>query len=295
MATMRELKQRITSVHSSQKITGAMKMISSARLRKAENALNRARPYQEQLKVLLNHISEADCEYCSPFSVERRLRRVTLIVFASDEGLCGAFNINLLKKLQEAIGVYKAMEGVIVQVYPIGRKIVNEVSKISGIEIKKAPALFERKVYPEAAKELADEFMSSFLEEDTDRVEVIFNRYKSIGTQILSRVQLLPLTKLYSEQSIELKQDSTKRFNYIYEPDCETIFKELYPLIIRTMLYKALLENQTSEQAVRILSMQMANDNAIKLLGNLQLEYNKLRQQGITTELLDMAGGAVQH
>lgn len=293
MATMRELKRRITSVHSSQKITGAMKMISSARLRKAENALNRARPYQEQLKVLLNHITEADCDYRSPFSQERKVKRVTLVVYASDEGLCGSFNVMLLKKLEETIQEYRKMDGVIIEVYPIGRKIVNEVRKIRGIEVKSAPSHFEKKEYVEGVTILAEQMMSRFVDGDTDRVEVIYTRYKSIGTQILSRAQILPLLRLRTEQAAETIPEK-KKYNYIYEPDCETIFKELYPLIIRTMFYKALLENQTSEQAVRILSMQMANDNAVKLLGNLQLEYNKLRQQGITSELLDMAGGSIQ-
>lgn len=293
MATMRELKRRITSVHSSQKITGAMKMISSARLRKAENALNRARPYQEQLKVLLNHITEADCDYRSPFSQERKVKRVTLVVYASDEGLCGSFNVMLLKKLEETIQEYRKMDGVIIEVYPIGRKIVNEVRKIRRIEVKSAPLHFEKKEYVEGVTMLAEQMMSRFVDGDTDRVEVIYTRYKSIGTQILSRAQILPLLRLRTEQAAETIPEK-KKYNYIYEPDCETIFKELYPLIIRTMFYKALLENQTSEQAVRILSMQMANDNAVKLLGSLQLEYNKLRQQGITSELLDMAGGSIQ-
>ena len=293
MATMRELKRRIGSVHSSQKITGAMKMISSARLRKAENALNRARPYQEQLKVLLNHITEADCEYRSPYSIERKVKKVTVIVFASDEGLCGSFNVSLFKKLEEAVKEYREM-GVAIRVFPVGRKIVGEVKRIHGIETGAVSPLFGQKKYVEAIKELADTLMADYVAAETDRVDVIFTRYKSVGVQTLSRIQLLPLIKLNTEQPVESPAVSRKKFNYIYEPDCETIFRELYPLIIRTILYKALLENQTSEQAVRILSMQAANDNAIKLLSKLQLEYNKLRQQGITTELLDMAGGSIQ-
>lgn len=293
MATMRELKRRIGSVQSSQKITGAMKMISSARLRKAENALNRARPYQEQLKVLLNHITEADCEYRSPYRIERRVKKVAIIVFASNEGLCGAFNISLFKKLEETVKEYREM-GATIQVYPVGRKIVGDVKRLRGIEIKPIPDLFEQKKYAEAVKELADILMAAYVAEETDRVDVIFTHYKSVGIQTLSRIQLLPLMKLNTDQPAESSAGIPKKFNYIYEPDCETIFKELYPLIIRTILYKALLENQTSEQAVRIISMQTANDNAIKLLGKLQLEYNKLRQQGITTELLDMAGGSIQ-
>lgn len=293
MATMRELKRRITSVHSSQKITGAMKMISSARLRKAENALNRARPYEEQLRLLFRHISEGSCDYISPLSIERKVQRVALVVFASDEGLCGSFNVTLYKKLADVVKEYRTTLKTPIQVYPVGRKIINEVGKINGTEVQKSPPLFLHKEYAEAVKQLADELMSRFLAGDFDRVEVIYMHYKSIGSQELRRLQLLPLKEQPTTPVMAEKKPEKGKY-YLYEPDCKTIFEELYPLIVHTILYKTLLENQTSEQAVRILSMQMANDNAIKLLGNLQLEYNKLRQQGITTELSDMAGGAIQ-
>lgn len=297
MATMRELKRRINSVQSSQKITGAMKMISSARLRKAEAALNHALPYEEQLQSILNHVNETDCDVPSPLRQEREVKRVAVVVFASDEGLCGSFNLTLYKKLVEVVNAYKATSGVNgVEVYPAGRKIVGEVRRIRGIIQKKAPELFAEKKYPEAVKMLSEELIARFLKNEIDRVDVIYTHYRSRGTQVVKVVQLLPLKPLKAQGTPEQAGPDFPESQkvYIYEPDSASIFEMLYPLIIRTILYKALLENQTSEQAVRILSMQMANDNAIKLLGRLQLEYNKLRQQGITTELLDMAGGAIQ-
>lgn len=137
---------------------------------------------------------------------------------------------------------------------------------------------------------LADELMYRFLKKEVDRVDIIYAHYKSIGSQEMTCFQLLP----WKGKELEKLSVTEQNRIYIYEPDCVSILDTVYPLTIRSALYRAFLENQTSEQAARILSMQMANDNAIKLLGNLQLEYNKLRQQGITTELLDIAGGVVE-
>lgn len=293
MATMRELKRRINSVQSSQKITGAMKMISSARMRKTEMALNHALPYEAQLQAILRHVNEKDCDYESPLRRERDVHKVALVILGSDEGLCGAFNINLYKKLTEVVRAYKT-EGIArPEVYAAGKKIIGPVERMPGIEVKKVPVLFAEGKYAEAVKVLSDELIARFRKGEIDRVEVIYTHFKSRGTQIVTRLQLLPLQPQEQEEQAGPDLPRVPKM-YIYEPDCQSIFEMLYPLIVRTMFYKVLLENQTSEQAVRILSMQMANDNANKLLGNLQLEYNKLRQQGITTELLDMAGGNVE-
>lgn len=297
MATMRELKRRITSVHSSQKITGAMRMISSARFHKAELALRHAMPYEEQLQLILNHINEKDCDYFSPLREERGISNVTLVALASDEGLCGAFNINVAKKLAEAVGEYRETVGHPIRVYPVGKKIVGSVKRMKGVEMADISPLFSLKKYPEAVDALTEELISLFLSGQTDRVELIYTHFKSMGTQTVMRLQLLPLRPLkHRVPSEEAGPDRLEAERmYLYEPDCRSIFDMLYPLIIRTMFYKALLESHTSEQAMRILSMQIANDNAVKLLGKLQLEYNKLRQQSITTELLDMAGGTIQN
>ena len=257
MASTRELKGRINSVHSSQKITGAMKMISSAQLRKSENALNHARPYMEQLQNILDHIASEINDYQSPLSQDRPVQRVAIVIFAANEGLCGAFNLLLYKKLLETLKEYDGKVKSPVFVYPVGRKLVNDIKRTRG---------------------------------DVDRVEVIYAHYKSMGTQIISREQLLP----WVPQETKALSDKERNKVYIYEPDCEEILETIYPLVIHSTMYRYLLENQTSEQASRILSMQMANDNAIKLLKNLQLEYNKLRQQNITAELMDIVGGSIE-
>ena len=288
MANMRELKGRINSVHSSQKMTGAMKMISSARLRKAENKLLLAGPYRRKLWDIYAHIEKAGCDFVSPLAAERRIKRVAIVVFASDDGLCGAFNINLLKKLLEEVK-HEQQNGIQeITVFSIGKKIGVDVHKIKEIRLAGHPAAFEDKEYMQATRELADELMQDFLEGKYDQVKVIYAHYKSIGVQTVRSRQFLPVVWESEENTEPLKREIW----YIYEPDCEHILKMLYPLLLHALMYEMFMESRTSEQAARILAMQMANDNAIKLLGNLQLEYNKLRQQGITAELLDIAGGS---
>lgn len=285
MASMRELKGRINSVHSSQKITGAMKMISSARLRKAENRLLQAKPYRQKLWEIYAHIEQSGCDFVSPLTESRKVRRMAFVIFASDDGLCGAFNINLYKKLVEEVRCWQTSGVEEITVFPVGKKIYADVRKIKGIRLAGHPTAFEEKDYMRATCELADVLMEDFIKGKYDRVEVIYTHYKSVGVQWTLARQFLPVVP--EKEEVSLKQDVW----YIYEPDCEHILEQLYPLLLHALMYDMCMENRTSEQAARIMAMQMANDNAIKLLGNLQLEYNKLRQQGITAELLDIAGG----
>lgn len=288
MATMRELKGRINSVHSSQKITGAMKMISSARLRKAESKLLQAGPYRQKLWEIYAHIQKSGCEYVSPLAEEREAKRVAIVIFASDDGLCGAFNINLYKKLVEVVRNYQSSGKYEITLFPVGKKIMTDIRKIKGVRLEGHPAAFEEKDYMKGTRLLADDLMKAFIEGKFDRVEVIYAHYKSMGVQFIRLRQFLPVTLEGEENIPPLQEDPW----YIYEPDCKSILEMLYPLLLHALMYEMLMENRTSEQAARILAMQMANDNAVKLLGNLHLEYNKLRQQGITAELLDIAGGS---
>lgn len=286
MASTRELKGRIVSVQSSQKITGAMKMISSARLRKSEAVLNNARPYREQLDRLLARVSAADVNYQSPLGETRPVKRVAVVLFSSNEGLCGAFNVGLYKKLLEALAEYGKAGVASYPVYLVGNKLQGDLRRTAGVELQRVPEAFGRKEYVEGCAALADLLMKAFIGGELDRVDMVYSRYKSIGRQEVVREQLLP----WCGQVEGEVEDAV----YIYEPDRRTILDTLYPLVVRATVYRALVENQTSEHASRILSMQTANDNANKLLKSLQLEYNKLRQQAITTELLDIAGGTVK-
>jgi F-type H+-transporting ATPase subunit gamma len=264
-----------------------MKMIASARLRKVESALHHTRPYLEELQRMLERVAAQESDYLSPLGTDRAVRRVALVVFGSDDGLCGSFNVMLYKKLLEAVNAHAGADSV--RVYPIGRKIQVEVRKNSGVELMPLPEAILQKDYAAGMLTLADDLIRQLLEGEVDRVEVIYARFKSIGTQVMTRMPFLPWKGVHAGEL----SASERNKEYIYEPDQAAIIEMLYPLVLRATLFRTLLENQISEQAARILSMQMANDNATKLLKSLQLEYNKLRQQNITAELLDIVGGTI--
>lgn len=289
MSTMRELKGRINSVHSSQKITGAMKMISSARLRKAENKLLQAEPYRRKLWEIYAHVGKSGCGYQSPLTEKRQVEKVAMVILASDDGLCGAFNINLYKKLVEEVKDCRQRGIREITVFPVGKKILAEVKRIKGIRLGRCPEAFQKKDYMQATRVLADALMDGFLKGEYDQVGVIYAHYKSMGVQIVQTRPFLPVAVEPEEKTETAGQADPW---YIYEPGCEQVLAALYPLMLHALMYALLMENKISEQAARILAMQMANDNALKLLDELQLEYNKLRQQGITSELLDIAGGS---
>jgi F-type H+-transporting ATPase subunit gamma len=270
-------------------MTGAMKMIASSRKRKVQNALDSASPYLYELRQTLGRVSQEVSSYESPLGQERPVRRMAVIAFGSDDGLCGSFNVLLYKKFREVLNDYQAQVEEPVHVYPIGRKIQREVVKNTGIEVKPVPEAFARKDYVNGMLTLADDLMRQFLAGEIDRVEVVYAHFKSMGTQIMTRMQLLPWAGTTETHPVQAQSN----FVYIYEPDQQAILDTLYPLVLRATLYNTLLDNQLSEQAARIMSMQIANDNASKLLKTLKLEYNKLRQQLITAELLDIIGGSV--
>lgn len=289
MATMRELKGRINSVHSSQKITGAMKMISSARLRKAENKLLQAEPYRRKLWEIYAHIEKSGCEFQSPLTVKRQVKKVAIVILLPTMD-CAELSISIyIKNWWRKYRLIKNGVSGKLPFFPVGKKILAEVKRIKGIRLARHPEAFEKKDYMAATRELADELMEDFLKGKYDQVGVVYAHYKSMGVQIVRLRSFLPVA-VEPEEKIE----TTDRVGpwYIYEPGCEQILTMLYPLMMHALMYDLLMENKTSEQAARILAMQMANDNAVKLLGKLQLEYNKLRQQGITSELLDIAGGS---
>ena len=286
MATMLELKGRIGSVSSTQKITGAMKTISSAKLQKAESLLTHARPFRSQLQNTINNLLSTGEGYLSPLSEERPLHKAAIVIFGSNEGLCGAFNSMASGLLSQKTTELKRQGASSVTVYVIGKKIKSFVSKIKGIELADT-SYFSSQSGAASIKQLAEELMSKFLGKEYDRVEVIYYRFKSISSQKLTDETFLP---------IQVEADDTPVVNndYIFEPDSKTIYQTILPLFVHATLYDDWLQNQTSEQAARIIAMQTANDNANKLLEELQLDYNKLRQQNITNELLDIAGGSIR-
>jgi F-type H+-transporting ATPase subunit gamma len=293
MATIREIKGRITSTKSSEKITGAMKMISSAKLRRAEGALRMMNPYRNQLGSVISNLLSSDGDYPSPLTEVRSVSKFAFVVIGSEEGLCGAYNVYLFKKLLERIEYVKATYGeeCKITLYPLGKKMTGILSKMQGVEVKKSEYL-TAKSDSSVIREFTDDLISNYLSKTYDEVEIIYPRFKSMSSQPVETRTLLPIDS--SRLSKETSEGESKHQNpYIYEPSKQEIFVSILPLFVRVDMQDAIYNGRASEQAARVIAMQSASDNAKKLLEELQLDYNKLRQQGITNELLDIVGGSM--
>lgn len=291
MATLRELKGRIGSVGSSEKITGAMKMISSAKMHKAESALQRLVPYRNQIQLIIRHLLCADAEYSSPLTAERDVRNVSVVVFGSDDGLCGAYNIQIFKFLMVKLNELEQKYGksVKIRIIPVGKKVRKAVLKLNldNVEVDKDCTLNTRSTLDEI-RAFTERMKNDFISGVTDKVEVVYTHFKSVSKQIITDENLLPVLPEQLAGGAE-KIEANKP--YLFEPDANAIFNSTLPLFILSVMQEIAGENLASEQAARVMAMQSANDNAKSLLEELQLEYNKLRQQSITTELLDILGG----
>lgn len=294
MSTLRELKTRIGSVSSSEKITGAMKMISSAKVHKSERDLRRLLPFKNQIKSIMGHLLAADGDYTSPLTEEREVSKVGIVVFGSDDGLCGAYNVNIFKQMLVIMNNYREQYGdsTSFTVFPVGKKMLKAVKKIDGgfISVKSVKGV-DSKMTGHKVTEFTEELKHAFISGELDKVVVVYMNFKSISRQILTEEQLFPVEA--SALGGELDAKSANKL-YIFEPDGNRIFNEVLPMFVLSTMQEITIENRASEQAARIMAMQSANDNAKKLLESLRLEYNKLRQQSITTELLDILGGQVE-
>lgn len=293
MATLRELKTRIGSVASSEKITGAMKMISSAKMHKAEQSLRRLAPFRTQVEGVIGSLLSADTEFASPLLEEREVRRVAVIVFGSDDGLCGAYNVNMFKQLLVRVNELRAQYGteVKIDIYPIGKKLTKASHAIELPTVKVVTLEgVDSKTSGDGVAVFVDDLRRRFEHGDIDRVETLYMHFRSVSRQILTSEQLLPVA-MSSFSADESRQGSDY---FIYEPSPAEIFRSVLPMYLLAVMHDVFTENRASEQAARVMAMQSANDNAKKLLDSLNLEYNKLRQQSITTELLDILGGQVR-
>lgn len=293
MATLRELKGRIGSVASSEKITGAMKMISSAKMHKAELALRRLLPFRNQVELIIGNLLSADAEFSSSLIESRPVSRIGIVVFGSDDGLCGAYNMNIFKLLLQQIEKYRTTfgAGVDITVYPVGAKIAKAVGKIEmdNLHVAYVDGV-NSKTTGDGVKIFVETLENEFITGALDRVDVLYMNFKSVSRQRPKCEQLIPVVKeTFSANGVK----SSCR-PYIFEPDANTIFNKVLPMFLVAVMQDVFTENRASEQAARVMAMQSANDNAKKLLEELQLEYNKLRQQSITTELLDILGGQVR-
>lgn len=292
MATLRELKSRIGSVASSEKITGAMKMISSAKMHKAEGVLRRLLPFRQCVQTIIGNLLSSDAPVSSPLTATRPdVKRVAVIVLGSDDGLCGAYNVNILKNTIATLVELRSTHGdhVAIDILPVGRKMARAVKKLTESDPAlslSVPEGIDSKSEGDAVKAFAAALEKKFLDGTYDRVILQHMYYHSAGRQRFASRTYLPI----SPEELSSASKSTGR-PYLFEPDATTIFNTVLPMYLLSQMQEAFAQNRASEQAARVMAMQSANDNAQKLLEQLQLDYNKLRQQSITTELLDIVGG----
>lgn len=295
MATLRELKGRIGSVASSEKITGAMKMISSAKMHKAEGELRKQHPFRNNIQTIIQSLLTANADISSPLLEVPEVRNMTVLVWGSDEGLCGAYNINIYKQLIKLISTARNEFGqdVAIRIIPIGSKILKAASKIKspGITVQPVAGL-DSKAGADMIAGLHRQLIEEFQSGATDRVELLYMQFLSVGKQALKTETMLPLQ--IENFSVAKEDDRHVNADYIFEPSTKEVFRMVLPLYLLSSLTEIFTQNRASQQAARVMAMQSANDNAKKLLEQLRLEYNKLRQQSITTELLDIVGGQVR-
>lgn len=292
MATLRELKGRIGSVASSEKITGAMKMISSAKMHKAEAALRRLQPYRSNIEDIIANLLSSDASFSSPLAEPRPVENITLVVLGSDDGLCGAYNVNLAKFLMQHIAELREFyPDAEIDIIPVGKKINKAIRfLVDPLTHIVAPDNINSKSEGNQIKAFEAFIQNRFISKQTDRVELVYMNFKSVARQRPVADCVMPLLPdTFAKDGIK---PSVKP--YIFEPSAQSIFENVLPMYILSLFQEVFVENRASEQAARIMAMQSANDNAKKLLDQLRLEYNKLRQQSITTELLDIVGGQVR-
>ena len=298
MASLKEVKTRINSVKSTRKITSAMKMVASAKLHKAQGAIENMLPYQKKLNKILTNFLSADLPIESPYVQEREVKRVAIVVFSSNTSLCGAFNANVIKMMMQTIGEFRTLGQDNILIFPVGKK-VDEAAKRMGFKPQEvSPTLSDKPTYQEAA-ELAHRLMDLYVAGEVDRVEIIYHHFKSMGVQILLRETYLPinLTNVVSEEDRENKeevQDNEIANDYIIEPNAEELIASLIPTVLSQKIFTAAVDSNASEHAARTLAMQVATDNANELIQDLTKQYNKSRQQAITNELLDIVGGSMK-
>ena len=298
MASLKEVKTRINSVKSTRKITSAMKMVASAKLHKAQGAIENMLPYQRKLnKILINFLS-ADLPVESPYVKEREVKRVAIVAFSSNTSLCGAFNANVIKMLLQTVGEYRTLGQDNILIFPVGKKVDEAVKRMGFQPQETSPTLSDKPTYQEAA-ELAHYLMEMYVSGEVDRVEIIYHHFKSMGLQILLRETYLPidLTHVINEEEEPNKEEVEGHEianDYIIEPNAEELIANLIPTVLSQKLFTAAVDSNTSEHAARTLAMQVATDNANELIQDLTKQYNKSRQQAITNELLDIVGGSMK-
>lgn len=290
MASFKEIKERINSVRTTRKITSAMKMVSAAKLHKAQKSIAGMLPYSYTMERILGGLlSSGEEAYVSSLSAVREPECVAVVAFSSDSALAGAFNSNVWKEFSKTYSDYKKrLPAENIKVYTVGKKIFDAANK-TGIRVTRNYVELAAKPDYAPMAALAEELIEAFERKELDRVEIIYHHFKSAGSQTLVRETFLPF-----DPATLRTGDGEAVADYILEPSRDQLLATLIPRAMKLKLYTALLDSNASEHAARVIAMQTATDNADELLGELDILYNKSRQQAITNELLDMIGGSVQ-
>lgn len=285
MASLKEIKIRLASIRNTQKITSAMRMVSSAKLHHTQTIVEHMLEYESKLSAILRGTLSAESDMSSPYAAVREVKQVAIVAFSSNSGLCGAFNANIWKELTVRLHQYEA-DGITVRIYPIGKKVADELHK-AGYQTNDSFLTIGDKPAYEDASQLVTALMELYISAQVDRVELLYHHFKNMAEQILTEKVFLPV-------SLPEADPESASSNYILEPSAEQLLALLLPKVLHLNIYTTLLDTVTSEHAARMLAMQTANDNANDLIQELTLQYNKNRQQAITNELLDIMGGSGQ-
>lgn len=295
MGSLKEVKSRINSVKSTRQITSAMKMVASAKLHKAQARIENMLPYQQKLNEILTNFLSTDATFESPYTEVRPVTRVAVVAFSSNSSLCGAFNANVVRMLEQTLDEYKSLGKENVLVYPVGKKVEAAAKKMGYTPQGNYQEMAERPSYA-LAYELAALLMQEFVEKQIDRVELIYHHFKSMGSQILVREDYLPIDLSKVEGTAATEGSGKRGFqnDYIVEPTVGQLIAELLPKVLSQKLFTVLQDSNASEHAARTLAMQTATDNANELIQDLTKQYNKSRQQAITNELLDIIAGSLK-
>jgi F-type H+-transporting ATPase subunit gamma len=281
MANLKEIRNRITSVSSTMQITSAMKMVSAAKLKKAQDAITAMRPYAEKLTELLQNLSSTlDGDTGGEYTKQRDIKKVLVIAVTSNRGLCGAFNTNVIKEVKSRAELYAGKQ---VDVFAIGKK-GNDVLKKTLTIADNQSGIFDDLTFDNVAA-IAESLTAKFISGEYDKIELVYNQFKNAATQIIQTEQFLPLAPIVSDK-VSTSGD------YIFEPSKEEIVLTLIPKSLKTQLYKAIRDSFASEHGARMTAMHKATDNATELRDQLKLTYNKARQAAITNEILEIVGGA---
>ena len=320
MPSLKEIKNRISSVNSTRKITSAMKMVASSKLHHAQTMIENMLPYETLLEHILKTFLASETDARTVLNEVRPVKRVALVVYASNSSLCGGFNANVIRLLQHVVDEYAELGKENIVVYPIGRKVAEKAVKM-GLNVAGDFTALAEKPNANDCITIARELGEKFIGGEFDRVEMIYHHFKSAGSQILTRKPFLPIdieeelkrdherdltsnvTTKKAQEYIKRKEEKKREEkeavplndNFLVEPDMNTVLTKLIPKYLHLMVYTALLDSIASEHAARMVAMQTATDNADEILRELNLQYNKSRQQAITSELLDIVGGSINN